>query len=1128
MNKVMRPIAMLILHEAKEYIMCIQVDLKQGFQKGSFYREKPILAGAAGEGQISEARVCKVPYVALPGIQYYPRSRCNSTALSTTGSRRSAVLSSERLTGITFVSSRQDGAQSFQRPELIYNPSDLVLDPLRSVIKNRVSGSRGRRAPRRIATLGYPCRSWSQQLSVHPCYGLRAFSPASAATQARKDVFRVSWWPGGVVHDAGGCGVAPAPDRKRKCRARETRLVSTSRLLARDLLTSLAPLAGMIPPPPPSTLPSYLPRRSETLFSCSSLLSRPPPSASFRVHKCHLTLPKVPKTSKHNSCAPRRQTFTILEDVKLVGNVRPGQQEPATPRSAPLMPDKFSSDVAARGQHTAPGKSFVIPPCRRRQDDVVALLVSWPPSCAYLLPQFGTGRAARGDPRTALHELRAADVSRLDPAKEEWSGVERIRWFLKHEVLKADGCEMRVIWSSARMQGRRKRESPEITCQPATSSGAIPSCENPDEPRQGSNPIRLVQFAVVGSEWFVHCATMGPYLDISDLLGQDPVLRCVEICFDNTTFVTGKRLFATHTAEKLNVHNYTHTKALVRLFATENLQRRDRMKRDSNPPIQRIFNHCQNESSLIWHWTDRRMTKAGRRPYQTLTLTQSNFERASAGSLMPAPVPQRCVGSIGLADATDLSFAVFFVTVFPLYLDTKDGDSPVTSPHIGILRTGSAPEQQTNSGAGHEECCLDVNTFPTRPLGQSIRSRLQHSAVEGLHKSPQFGPRKLASPLHPVTGWLHASSHLRAYLTRDSILNYGTRGNGFVEGHGRVANATSPPTLPPHHTTVRGWRHRAGLNYLPSFSTIVARQRSSLDLRSPSYGTRAQPSGTAKTPHIGDAGTELTSHGSVVRREQYSGLPLESLLAEMLRLRRKRYCSVPLPALVQQIETSWDVIPLLNTVFSAQETGTTIMHIFRHLLNMLETKHHVNELRISSPCHRALSTYYPAGFRAEESLSPAAHCYSLGATLGSSLCNADPALLIPSPTSLGPRLRTNAGSSAASAASSPSFENSGGIGIQTNSAASSPSFENSGGIGIHTNSAASPPSFENSGGIGIQTNSGSVVYKEGTTFIYKKPYCFMRRGKHVNKHSRGKEEIEEEKEEEEESQNEWRSLWQNQ
>ncbi|KAJ8895368.1 hypothetical protein PR048_000700 [Dryococelus australis] len=42
MNKVMRSIATLILHKAEDYTTCIQVDLKQGFQKCSFYREQSI------------------------------------------------------------------------------------------------------------------------------------------------------------------------------------------------------------------------------------------------------------------------------------------------------------------------------------------------------------------------------------------------------------------------------------------------------------------------------------------------------------------------------------------------------------------------------------------------------------------------------------------------------------------------------------------------------------------------------------------------------------------------------------------------------------------------------------------------------------------------------------------------------------------------------------------------------------------------------------------------------------------------------------------------------------------------------------------------------------------------------
>ncbi|KAJ8880587.1 hypothetical protein PR048_017057 [Dryococelus australis] len=72
------------------------------------------------------------------------------------GAPRAVVLSSGHLTGSASGGSRQDGAQSLQHPELIYNHSDLVLDPPRSIIKNRVSAGRGRPAPRRSTTLGYP------------------------------------------------------------------------------------------------------------------------------------------------------------------------------------------------------------------------------------------------------------------------------------------------------------------------------------------------------------------------------------------------------------------------------------------------------------------------------------------------------------------------------------------------------------------------------------------------------------------------------------------------------------------------------------------------------------------------------------------------------------------------------------------------------------------------------------------------------------------------------------------------------------------------------------------------------------------------------------------------------------
>ncbi|KAJ8866656.1 hypothetical protein PR048_032517 [Dryococelus australis] len=53
MNKVMRPITMLILHKAEEYIACIEVDLKQGFQTPSV---------SAGDGDLDQTRPALVWY----------------------------------------------------------------------------------------------------------------------------------------------------------------------------------------------------------------------------------------------------------------------------------------------------------------------------------------------------------------------------------------------------------------------------------------------------------------------------------------------------------------------------------------------------------------------------------------------------------------------------------------------------------------------------------------------------------------------------------------------------------------------------------------------------------------------------------------------------------------------------------------------------------------------------------------------------------------------------------------------------------------------------------------------------------------------------------------------------------
>ncbi|KAJ8875261.1 hypothetical protein PR048_023156 [Dryococelus australis] len=60
-------------------------------------------------------------------------------------------------------------------------------------------------------------------------------------------------------------------------------------------------------------------------------------------------------------------------------------------------------------------------------------------------------------------------------------------------VSRADEGEMMWEWSSARMQGRGKREIPEKTRRPETSSGKISTCENPGVVRQGIEP---------GSPWW--------------------------------------------------------------------------------------------------------------------------------------------------------------------------------------------------------------------------------------------------------------------------------------------------------------------------------------------------------------------------------------------------------------------------------------------------------------------------------------------------------------------------------------------------------------------------------------------------------------------------------------------------
>ncbi|KAJ8877929.1 hypothetical protein PR048_022388 [Dryococelus australis] len=59
----------------------------------------------------------------------------------------------------------------------------------------------------------------------------------------------------------------------------------------------------------------------------------------------------------------------------------------------------------------------------------------------------------------------------------EWS--EEIRAALNSEVLRADGREVRGVWSSTGMKGRVKREIPKKTRRSAASSVTFPICENP-------------------------------------------------------------------------------------------------------------------------------------------------------------------------------------------------------------------------------------------------------------------------------------------------------------------------------------------------------------------------------------------------------------------------------------------------------------------------------------------------------------------------------------------------------------------------------------------------------------------------------------------------------------------------
>ncbi|KAJ8877359.1 hypothetical protein PR048_021813 [Dryococelus australis] len=68
----------------------------------------------------------------------------------------------------------------------------------------------------------------------------------------------------------------------------------------------------------------------------------------------------------------------------------------------------------------------------------------------------------------------------------EWNG--EILAALNTEILRVDEGEVRWVWSSVGMQGRRKREISEKTRKPAASSGTSPTCKNPGATPPGIEP----------------------------------------------------------------------------------------------------------------------------------------------------------------------------------------------------------------------------------------------------------------------------------------------------------------------------------------------------------------------------------------------------------------------------------------------------------------------------------------------------------------------------------------------------------------------------------------------------------------------------------------------------------------
>ncbi|KAJ8885991.1 hypothetical protein PR048_012197 [Dryococelus australis] len=87
---------------------------------------------------------------------------------------------------------------------------------------------------------------------------------------------------------------------------------------------------------------------------------------------------------------------------------------------------------------------------------------------------------------------------------------------LNNDVLRADKGEMRCKWNSAELQWRGKREIPEKT-RPAASSGAIPTCENPQHspPTKLNHWVRFPAGSLPHFRTWVSCRTMPPVGEFS-------------------------------------------------------------------------------------------------------------------------------------------------------------------------------------------------------------------------------------------------------------------------------------------------------------------------------------------------------------------------------------------------------------------------------------------------------------------------------------------------------------------------------------------------------------------------------------------------------------------------------------